>query len=140
MQGVAAITTAAVEARSAADDRGRGLSLIMRVHLCHICGVAGDDDVPSIWREMALARMKAEGLVLLLQFLLTGMSACQSTFYGHADLLHISLPLFNFVASGAFTNHDYHLICPAGVLGTNVCKGSCNGLSPISHYLEGGPW
>ena len=53
MQGVAAVTTAAVEARSAADDRGRGLSLITRSHLRHIYGVAGDDDVPSIWREMA---------------------------------------------------------------------------------------
>ena len=42
MQGVAAVTTAAVETRSAADDRGRGLSLIMRAHLRHICGVAGD--------------------------------------------------------------------------------------------------
>ena len=52
MQGVAAVTTVAVEARSEADDRGRGLSLIMRSHLRHICGVAGDDDVPSIWREM----------------------------------------------------------------------------------------
>ena len=50
MQGVAAVTTAAVEARSAADDCGRGLSLIMRAHLRYICGVAGNDDVPSIWR------------------------------------------------------------------------------------------
>ena len=59
MQGVAAVTTAELEARSAADDRGRGLYLIMRADLRHICGVAGDDDVPSIWREMALARTKA---------------------------------------------------------------------------------
>ena len=58
MQGVAAVTTAELEARSAADDRGRGLYLIMRAHLRHICGVAGDDDVPSIWREMALVRTK----------------------------------------------------------------------------------
>ena len=42
------------------------------------------------------------------------MSACQSKFHGHADLLHISLPLFNFVARGAFTNHGNHLACPLG--------------------------
>ena len=63
---------------------------------------------------MELARTKAEGLALLLQFFLTGMSACQSTFHGHADLLHISLPLFNFVARGAFTNHGKHPTCPPG--------------------------
>ena len=78
MQVVAAITTSAVEARSAADDRGQGLYLIMRSHLRHICGVAGDDDVPSIWREMELTRTKGEGLALLSQFFLTRMSACQS--------------------------------------------------------------
>ena len=76
MQGVAAVTTSAVEACSAADDCGRGLSLIMRSHLHYICGVAGDDNVPSIWREMASSRTKAEGLELLSQFFLTGMSAC----------------------------------------------------------------
>ena len=114
MQGVAAVTKAAVEARSAADDRGRVLSLIMRSHLRHICGVAGDDDVPSIWREMALARTKAEVLALLLQFFLTGMSACQSAFHGHTDLLHIFLPIFNIVSRGAFTNHGNHLACPLG--------------------------
>ena len=48
MQGVAAVTTAAVEALSEADDHGRGLSLIIRAHLRHICGVAGDDDIPFI--------------------------------------------------------------------------------------------
>ena len=66
MQGVSVVTTAAAEARSAADDRGRSLSLIMRAHLRHICGIAVDNDFPSIWREMALARTKAEGLALLL--------------------------------------------------------------------------
>ena len=65
MQGVPAVTTAAVEARSAVDDRGCGLSLIMRAHLRHICGKAGDNDVPYIWREMALVHTKAKGLALL---------------------------------------------------------------------------
>ena len=114
MQGVAAVTTAAVEALSAADDCGCGLSLIMRSHLRHICGVACDDNVPSIWMEMALARTKAKVLALLLQFFLTGMNACQPTFHGHDDLLHIALPLFNFFTRGAFTNHGNHPACPSG--------------------------
>ena len=73
-QGVAVVAIAAVVERLAADDRGRGLSPIMRAHLQQICGVAGDEDVPSIWRELALAQTKAEGLALLSQFFLTGIS------------------------------------------------------------------
>ena len=42
------------------------------------------------------------------------MSACQSTFHGHADLIHISRPLFNFVERGAFNNHGNHPDCPSG--------------------------
>ena len=103
-----------MEARSAADDRVQGLSLIMRAHLRHICGLAGDDKIPSIWMEMALARTKAYGLALLSHFFLIGMSACQSTFHSHADLLYISPPLFNLVARGAFTNHGNHPACPSG--------------------------
>ena len=76
MQGVAAVTTAEVEARSEADDSGQGLSSIMQAHLRHICGITGDEYIPSIWREMALLRTKVEGLALLSQFFLTGMSAC----------------------------------------------------------------
>ena len=89
IQGVTAVTTAAVEAHSAADNQGQGLSPIMRAHLHHICGVAGDKDVPTIWREMALAQTKAEGLALLSQFFLIEMSACLLEFHEHADLLHI---------------------------------------------------
>ena len=103
-----------MEACSVVDDLRRSLSLIMRAHLRHICGMAGDNDVPSIWGEMALARTKAKGLALISQFFLTGMSACQSTFHGHAELLHIYLPLFNFVSRCAFTNHGNHLACPLG--------------------------
>ena len=46
--------------------------------------------------------------MLLSQLFLTGMSTFQLEFHGHADLLHISLPLFNFVTRGAFTNHGDH--------------------------------
>ena len=63
---------------------------------------------------MALARTKAEGLDLLSQFFLTGMSACLLEFHGHADLLNISFPLFNFVTRGYFTNHGNHPACPPG--------------------------
>ena len=114
MQGVAAVTTVIVEACSEADNWGQGLYPIMQAHLRHIYGVAEEKDVPSIWREMALAWTKAEGLDLMSQFFLTGMSACKLEFHGNADLLHISLTLFNFVTKGAFTDHISHPACLSG--------------------------
>ena len=42
------------------------------------------------------------------------MSACLLEFHGHADLLHLSLPLFNFATRGSFTNHFNHLACLLG--------------------------
>ena len=65
IQGVAAVTTAAVEARSAADDRGRGLYLIMKSHLRHICGMAGEDDVPSIWHRWGLPVMHYHEIMVI---------------------------------------------------------------------------
>ena len=100
MQGITDATTAAVEARSAADDRGRGLSSIMQAHLYHICGVVGDEEPPSIWRVMELSQTKAEGLALLSQFFLTGMSACRSEFHSHADFIHPSPPSLTLSQGG----------------------------------------
>ena len=76
MQGLTAVTTSAVEEYSETVKRGRGLYPIMQVYLCHISFLVGDEDVPSIWREMVLAQTKVEGLALLSQFFLTGMRAC----------------------------------------------------------------
>ena len=73
---------------------------------------------------MALARTKVEGLALLYQFFLIGMSACQSIFHGHADLLHIFLSLFKFVTRGDFTNRGNHPACPAvGISPWNSLQG-----------------
>ena len=63
---------------------------------------------------MTLARTKAEGLALLSQLFLKGISACQLEFHGHTDLIYISLPLFNFVTRRAFTNHVNHLVYSSG--------------------------
>ena len=52
----------------------------MRAHLCPICGVTGDKDIPSIWREMALAQTKAECLTMMSQFFLKRMSTCMLEF------------------------------------------------------------
>ena len=81
------------------------------------CVSTGDYAKP----DLLGARMKSEGLALLLQFFLTGMSACQSIFHCHSDLLHIYLPLFNFVSRGAFTNHGNHLACPSGGISPWTC-------------------
>ena len=63
---------------------------------------------------MALSQTKEEGLALLSQLFLTGISMCLSEFHGHSELLHISVPLFNFVMRGDFTNHGNHPACPSG--------------------------
>ena len=63
---------------------------------------------------MRLAWTKAEVLALLSQLCFTGTSACLSEFHGHADLLKISFPLFNFVTGGAFTNHGNQLAFLSG--------------------------
>ena len=39
------------------------------------------------------------------------MSPCQPKIHGHVYLLHIYLPLFNFVMRVAFTNHGNHPAC-----------------------------
>ena len=63
---------------------------------------------------MTLTQTKADVLAQISQFFLTGMSTYLLEFHGHADLLHISLPLFNFFTRGAFTNHGNPPACPLG--------------------------
>ena len=65
MAGVEDIAKAAIEARTAYLDSGKGLSYIMKVHLCHICGVPKDAEVPSIWTEVLAEKTQTEVLSLL---------------------------------------------------------------------------
>ena len=72
----------------------------------------------GIWREMLLDQTDVEGLALLSKFFLAGMSGCLSEFHRNKDLLHISLPIFNCVTRGAFTDHGNPLAClPGGISG-----------------------
>ena len=45
---------------------------------------------------------------------MSGMEVCRHDFMGHADLLHVSIPLYNFVAGDRFTNPGENPACPAG--------------------------
>ena len=92
MTGIAAVTLAAVETRTAVASSGKPLSDIMRAHLRHVFGVVDHDSVAAIWKELAAASSESKGLALLSNFFLVGMPACYSFFHGHVDLLHIPTP------------------------------------------------
>ena len=79
-----------------------------------VCGVATNADVPEIWSNVAAAPTKQEGLATLVQYLMSGMRVYRGYFMGHVDLLHISIPLYNFVAGDRFTNHSENPPCPTG--------------------------
>ena len=63
---------------------------------------------------MAVTPTKQEGLATLVQYLMSGMRVYRGYFMGHVDLLHISIPLYNFVAGDRFTNPSENTVCPAG--------------------------
>ena len=56
-------------------------------------------------------------MALLTQFLQTELSECQHRFFGHAEeMLHVSLPLLDFVMKGRFSNIGPDPACPARAL------------------------
>ena len=117
MAGAADITRAAVEARTATEETGAAMSEVMRSHLRHICGVATDAEVPAIWAEVAGARSVATKLALLTQHLQTDLPQCRLKWHGHAEeMLHVSLPLLDFVTKGRFSNIGPDPACTAGGL------------------------
>ena len=113
------ITTAAVAAAASnASTRVRAaqapLSQLKLLHLRMICGVATNDGIPSIWREVAAAPNKQSGLAILRQYLMKDMRSCRRTYLGHPEWLHCSIPLYNFVAGDRFVNPGENPACPAG--------------------------
>jgi hypothetical protein len=90
------------------------ISALKWLHLRMICGVSTNAEIPRIWMEVAAASTRQEGLALLVQYLLSGMATCRREFHGHADLLHVSIPLYNFVAGDRFVNPGENPACPAG--------------------------
>ena len=65
----------------------------MKSHLCHICGVPTDAEVPSIWTKVAAENIYIDGLALLDRFLSQSMDSFQRVYGGHMCLLHVSLTL-----------------------------------------------
>ena len=84
------------------------------VHLRLVCGVGTQLDVSEIWADLVAAPTKQEGLAILVQYSISGMLVYRWDFIGHANLLHVSIPLYNFVAGDRFTNPDENPACPAG--------------------------
>ena len=71
-----------------------------------VCGVATNAEVLEIWADIADAPTRQEGLATLVQYLMAGMQVFRREFIGHADLLHVFIPLYNFVARDRFTNPE----------------------------------
>ena len=90
------------------------LSPLKLLHLRFLCGVPTNADIPAIWSEVQATTTKQAGLSLLVQHLMSGMGACRKDFFGHADILHCSVPLYNFVAGDRFVNPGENPACPAG--------------------------
>ena len=124
---IAAIVTAAVNAATqgitaataAATLHGGAptyvpMSDLKLLHLRMICGVATNSGIPTIWGEVAAAPNKQSGLAMLVQYLMGDMTSCRRTYLGHSDLLHCSIPLYNFVAGDRFVNPGENPACPAG--------------------------
>ena len=51
---------------------------------------------------------------MLVQYLMGDMRTCRRTYLGYSDLLHCSIPLYNFVAGDRFVNPGENPACPAG--------------------------
>ena len=115
MARAANITRTAIEARSATKETGGGFLEVINSHLQHTCGVATDDEVPAVWAEVAGAGTVTTKISLLTQFLQTDLSECRHKFFGHIkEMLHVSLPLFNFIMKGRFSNIASDSACPVG--------------------------
>ena len=99
-----ASTTATANAGMTGSTRNSTISKLKWLHLRMVCGVATNTDVPKIWSDVAAAPNKQEGLVTLVQYLMSGMSVFRCNFLGHADPLHVSIALYNFVAGDRFIN------------------------------------
>lgn len=140
---IAAIITAAITAATAAavsasaspipspPSVGR-ISPMKWLHLRMVCGVATNAEVPEIWSQVAAAPTKQEGLAILVQYLMSGMQICRHDFMGHTDLLHVSIPLYNFVAGDRFTNPGENHACPAGCM--SLCT-SLQGTTDIGYRM-----
>ena len=67
-----------------------------------ICGVATNTYVPKIWSDIAASPIKQEGLAILVQYLMSGMTVCYRDFLGRADLLRVSIAIYNIVIAIKF--------------------------------------
>ena len=113
-EGILAAQSSQPAAQSPDEVAEKKISALKWLHLRMICGVATNAEIPRIWMEVAAASTRQEGLALLVQYLLSGMATCRWEFHGHADLLHVSIPLYNVVAGDRFVNPGENPACPAG--------------------------
>ena len=110
---MAAVSTTATAVASPAPTPG-SLSPLKLLHLRFIYGVATNAEIPVICFKVQACTTKQVGLALLVQHLMVGMGTCWHQLFGHFDILHYSVPLYNFVAGDRFVNPGENPACPAG--------------------------
>ena len=79
-----------------------------------VYGVGTNTEVLEIWTEVTVAPTKQEELVTLVQYLMSGIYVYRWDFFGHANLLHVSIPLYNLFAGNRFVNPGDYPVCPTG--------------------------
>ena len=119
-QGITA--EAATQSAGSNNTTPTNISPLKIFHLRMICEVATDGEIPTIWQEVANATTKQVGLALLVQYLMGGMSVCPHDFLWHSELLHYSVPLYNFVAGDWFVIPGENPVCPVegGLMWTSL--------------------
>ena len=108
------MVAAAIGARPPAHEGNRGVTPLARSYLRHICGVATDAELPTIWADVAGARDRTAALEILQAHFDPDMDRCHRTYYGHPGMLHISIPLLNLIRNATFRNPGCDPSCPAG--------------------------
>ena len=116
----AAATDVATQGYAAAADAtassplARVLSPLNLLHLCFICRVGTDAEIPHIWLKMCWAPTKADALAVLSEYLWAGRKVFWRDSFVSADMLHICGALFRFVHRDRFVNPWHDPACPAG--------------------------
>ena len=74
------------------------------LHLWMIYGVPTNVDIPAIWTAVANTKSRQEGYSRLVTHLMSSILDYRRDFHGHTNLLHCSVPLYNFVVGNRFIN------------------------------------
>ena len=113
MQGV--VTAGVVSALPSPSPAAPGgkVARLSLLHLRFACRVAGDDGIPPLLEAVALGQGKTEGLAILNQALMRGLTSCRRVF-GRRAHFSASLPLLAFIKIVSLRNPSLNPASPGG--------------------------